>query len=74
MRLYRKLICPMHMYSGYMSPGPAYIPRITPIEKEVKWYPEEERENLEKKYASYNEGLLSSLIFEEKFELYAIKE
>ena len=44
-----------------------------PIEKEVKWYPEEEREYLEKKYASYNEGSYSDLIFEEKYEPYAIE-
>ena len=68
MKLYRKLIRPMHSY-----PGPDYSPRIMPIEKEVKWYPEEERKCLEKKYASYNEGPFSDLIFEEKFEPYAIE-
>ena len=68
MKLYQKLIRPMHSY-----PGPDYSPRIMPIEKEVKWYPEEERECLEKKYASYNEGSFSDLIFEEKFEPYAIE-
>jgi hypothetical protein len=41
-----------------------------PIEKEIKWYPEEERECLEKKYASHNEGSFSNLVFEEKFEPY----
>ena len=58
----------MHSY-----PGPDYSPRTIPIEKEVKWYPEEEREYLEKKYASYNKGSFSNLIFEEKFEPYAIE-
>ena len=68
MKLYRKLIRPMHSY-----PGPDYSPRVMPIEKEVKWYPEEEREQLENKYASYNEGSFSDLIFEEKFEPYAVE-
>lgn len=68
MKLYRKLIRPMHSY-----PGPDYSPRVMPIEKEVKWYPEEERECLEKKYASYNEGSFSNLVFEEKYEPYAIE-
>lgn len=63
MKLYRKLIRPMHSY-----PGPDYSPRVMPIENEIKWYPEEERECLEKKYASYNEGSFSDLVFEEKFE------
>lgn len=44
-----------------------------PIETEVKWYPEEEREYLEKKYASYNEGSFSDLVFEEKYEPYAVE-
>ena len=68
MKLYQKLIRPMHSY-----PGPDYSPRIMPIEKEVKWYPEEEREHLEEKYASYNEGSFSDLIFEEKYEPYAVE-
>lgn len=68
MMLYRKLICPMRSYLD-----PDYRTRIKPIEKEVKWYPEEERECLEKKYASYNEGSFNDLIFEEKFEPYAIE-
>lgn len=68
MTLYRKLIRPMHSY-----PGPDYSPRVMPIEPEVKWYPEEERECLEKKYASYNEGSYSDLIFEEKYEPYAVE-
>ena len=68
MKLYRKLIRPMHSY-----PGPDYSPRTLPIEAEVKCYPEEEREYLEKKYASYNEGSLNDLIFEEKFEPYAVE-
>ena len=58
----------MHSY-----PGPDYSPRVMPIEAEVNWYPEEEREQLENKYASYNEGSLSDLIFEEKFEPYAVE-
>ena len=66
MRLYRKLIRPMHSY-----PGQSYEPLTEPIEKEVKWYPEEERERLEKKYASYNEGSFSDLVFEVKYEPYA---
>ena len=68
MKLYQKLIRPMHSY-----PGPDYSPRVTPIEKEVKWYPEEELERLEKKYASYNEGSYNDLVFEEKYEPYAIE-
>ena len=65
MKLYRKLIRPMHCY-----PGQSYEPKTEPIEQEEKWYPEEERERLEKKYASYNEGSFSDLIFEEKYEPY----
>ena len=68
MTLYRKLIRPMHCY-----PGQHYEPLTEPVEKEVKWYPEEEREYLEKKYASYNEGSFSDLVFEEKYEPYAIE-
>lgn len=68
MKLYRKVIRPMHCY-----PGQSYEPKTEPIEKEVKWYPEEERERLEKKYASYNEGSFSDLIFEEKYEPYAVE-
>ena len=67
MRLYRKLIRPMHCY-----PGQSYEPKTEPVEKEAKWYPEEERECLEKKYASYNEGSFSNLVFEEKYEPYAV--
>lgn len=47
-------------------------PRTVPIEAEVKWYPEEERERLENKYASCNGGVFSNLVFEEKFEPYAV--
>ena len=65
MKLYRKLIRPVHCY-----PGQHYEPLTEPVEKEEKWYPEEEREHLEKKYASYNEGSFSDLIFEEKYEPY----
>lgn len=68
MTLYRKYIRPMHSY-----PGQYYEPKTEPIEKEEKWYPEEERECLEKKYAFYNEGSFSDLIFEEKFEPYAVE-
>ena len=68
MKLYQKLIRPMHCY-----PGQHYEPLTEPVEKEEKWYPEEERECLEKKYASYNEGSFSDLVFEEKFEPYAIE-
>ena len=63
MTLYRKYIRPMHSF-----PGQDGSLRIMPIEKEVKWYPEEEREYLEKKYAFYNEGTLNNLVFEEKYE------
>lgn len=65
MILYRKLIRPMHCY-----PGHNYEPLTEPIEKETTWYPEEEREHLEKKYASFNEGPFSDLVFEEKYEPY----
>ena len=68
MTLYRKLIRPMHCY-----PGHNYEPLTEPVEKEEKWYPEEEREFLEKKYASYNEGSFSDLVFEQKFEPYALE-
>jgi len=67
-KLYQKFIRPMHGY-----PGPDYSPRVEPIEAEIKWYPEEEREQLENKYASYNEGSFSDLTFEVKYEPYAIK-
>lgn len=63
MKLYRKLIRPMHGY-----PGEHYEPKTKPIEKEEKWYPEEERERLEKKYGYLNKGPFSNLVFEEKYE------
>ena len=69
MELYRKLIRPMHGY-----PGQHYEPKTEPIEKEEKWYPEEEREHLENKYGYLNKGSFSDLVFEEKFEPYAILE
>lgn len=65
MTLYQKMICPMYRL------GPDYGPHIMPVEKEVKWYPEEEREYLKKKYASYDEEPFSELIFEERYEPYA---
>ena len=68
MKLYRKFIRPMHCF-----PGQHYEPKTEPVEKEEKWYPEEERECLEKKYASYNEGSFSDLVFDEKYEPYAIE-
>ncbi|MDT3386705.1 MAG: hypothetical protein LIR46_02925 [Bacteroidota bacterium] len=67
MKLYQKLIRPMYKL------GPDYNTNIMPIEKEVKWYPEEECECLKKKYASYDEEPFSELIFLEKFEPYAVE-
>ena len=52
----------MHCY-----PGQNYEPLTEPVEKEEKWYPEEEREHLEKKYDYLNEGHFSDLFFEEKY-------
>ena len=68
MTLYRKLIRPMHCY-----PGHNYEPLTEPIEKEEKWYPEEERERLEKEYGYLNDAHFSDLVFDEKYEPYAIK-
>lgn len=68
MKLYRKLIRPMHCY-----PGQSYEPKTESVEKEEKWYPEEEREHLEEKYGYLNEGHFSDLVFEEKYEPYAIE-
>ena len=58
-KLYRKFIRPMHCF-----PGQHYEPKTEPVEKEEKWYPEEERECLEKKYAYYNEGSFNDLVFD----------
>ena len=69
MKLYRKLICPVHCY-----PGQGYEPKTELVEKEEKWYPEEEREHLEGKYGYLNEGHFSNLIFEEKYEPCMLKE
>ena len=69
MRLYRRLIRPAHCY-----PGQGYEPKTELVEKEEKWYPEEEREHLEGKYGYLNEGHFSDLIFEEKYEPYLLKE
>lgn len=68
MKLYRKLIRPMHCY-----PDQSYEPKTEPVEKEEKWYPEEERECLEQTYGYLNEGHFSDLVFEEKYEPYAIE-
>ena len=65
MKLYRKYIRPMRGY-----PGQYYEPKTEPIEKEEKWYPEEEREYLENKYSYLNKRSFSDLIFEEKYEPY----
>ena len=61
-KLYRKYIRPMHSY-----PSPNYEPRKESIEKEEKWYPEEEREHLEMEYGYLNDGIFSNLIFDEKY-------
>lgn len=68
MKLYRKFIRPMHCY-----PGQSYEPKTEPVEKEEKWYPEEERERLEQVYGYLNEGHFSDLVFEEKYEPYAVE-
>lgn len=64
--LYRKYIRPMHCY-----PGQHYEPLTEPVEKEERWYPEEEREHLENKYGYLNKGSFSDLVFEEKYEPYS---
>ena len=69
MKVYRKLIRPVHCY-----PGQGYEPKTELVEKEEKWYPEEEREHLEGKYGYLNEGHFSDLIFEEKYEPCLLKE
>lgn len=69
MKVYRKLIRPVHCY-----PGQGYEPKTELVEKEEKWYPEEEREHLEEKYGYLNEGYFSDLIFEEKYEPCMLKE
>lgn len=68
MTLYRKYIRPMHCY-----PGQHYEPLKEPVENEEKWYPEEERDKLEEKYGYLNEGSFSDLVFDEKYEPYAIE-
>ena len=65
-KLYRKYIRPMHCY-----PGQHYEPLTEPVEKEERWYPEEERDYLENKYGYLNEGSFSDLVFEEKYEPYS---
>lgn len=42
-------------------------PKHVPIEPEEKWYPEEERENLIKKY-EHLETIFERLVFEQRFE------
>ena len=69
MKVYRKLIRPVHCY-----PGQGYEPKTELVEKEEKWYPEEERKHLEEKYGYLNEGHFSDLIFEEKYEPCLLKE
>lgn len=68
MTLYRKLIRPIHCY-----PGRNYEPLTEPVEKEEKWYPEEERKRLEKEYGYLNDAHFSDLVFEEKYEPYAVE-
>ncbi len=69
MRLYRRFIRPLHCY-----PGQGYEPKTEPVEKIEIWYPEEERERLEKKYGYLNEEHFSNLIFEEKYLLFLLKD
>ena len=64
MTLYRKFIRPMLCYPRYN-----YALKAEPVEKEGKWYPEEDLERLEEKY-SYLNGHFSDLIFDEKYEPY----
>ena len=65
--LYKKLIRPMHCHPRN---GQDYTAVTDPVEKEEIWYPEEERERLEKKYDYLNEGSFSDLVFDEKYVLY----
>lgn len=69
MKLYQKFIRPVHCY-----PGQSYEPKTELVEKEGKWYPEEERERLEDKYGYLNEGHFSNLLFEEKYDPYLLKD
>ena len=57
----------MHCY-----PGQHYEPLTEPVEKEERWYPEEEREHLENKYGYLNKGSFSDLVFEERYEPYSV--
>ena len=63
MKLYRKLIRPMHCF-----PGQYYEPRKEPIEKEEIWYPEEKRNELYERYSQYDKGSFNDLVFDEKYE------
>lgn len=63
MKLYRKLIRPMHCF-----PGQYYEPREVPIEKEEIWYPEEMKDELKERYSDYDKGSFSDLVFDEKYE------
>lgn len=62
MKFYKKLIKPMLSY-----PDRNGTPKHVPIEPEEKWYPEEEREKLIKKY-EHLETTFERLVFEKRFE------
>lgn len=64
MKFYKKLIKPMLSFQRInRTPKHVYVP----IGPEEKWYPEEERENLIKKY-KHLETTFKRIVFEERFE------
>ena len=64
MKMYKKLIKPMMLVPASAND---YSPKKVPIEPEEKWYPEEDRETLTKKF-KHLETTFETLVFEEKYE------
>ena len=64
MKIYKKLIKPMMLVPASAND---YSPKKVPIDGEEKWYPEENREALAKKYKHF-ETTFETLVFEEKYE------
>lgn len=62
MKLYRRLIRPM-----LSSPDPEYGLTTVFLEKDMKWYPEEDAELLRSKY-SHLETVFDRVVFESKYE------
>jgi len=62
MKFYKKLIKPMLAFLRFND-----TPGRVPVEPKEKWYPEEEREKLIKKYEHLEKAVMR-LVFDERFE------